>query len=244
MKTAQSIIDQTRELAVRAFAKHVITERSEGRWLLQRIHKDGRPESTYATEIVSVRRGTYVGGDIAPVVFSTGYGLGESLSWSYIGEKATIGMSSDKLTVRWEYELAHAELRTYIAERRAEAAEDGSTFEVDEDRLRLALRAYDRHDFLEHASALDHDWEAVGDMGEVLDARVIYAHAAMGRLCELLKAEEAAKGPDLACVACGHDVRAGGSRKLGDGCPRIVMSSEDGDDVYCEGVLVSAEDES
>src|SRR5690606_1417694 len=143
-QSAEAMLKQTREMATKAFERHVITERSEGRWLIQRIHKDGRPESTYAADIVEVRRGLYVGGDIAPVVFAANLAtVGQSNDIAYyMAQKATIGMGSDKLTVRWDREVAAHELRQYIRE-----CADERDFKIDGDALETALSADSRHEF-------------------------------------------------------------------------------------------------
>src|SRR5690606_1676736 len=103
----------------------------------------------------------------------------------YMAQKATIGMGSDKLTVRWDREVAAHELRQYIRE-----CADERDFKIDGDALETALSADSRHEFCASACealGFDDAWEAVGSMGEVVDARVVYAHAAVQRLWVLLQ---------------------------------------------------------
>lgn len=95
---------QTENQAVRAFEEHEIRTRSNDRILIQKRHKDGGWDSTFAVEIVLLRGGLLVYGDIAHVLF--GYHnaetiegalawLGDGLGSGYVAEKATIGMRLD-----------------------------------------------------------------------------------------------------------------------------------------------------
>jgi hypothetical protein len=207
-KTSADMIRDTRELATRAFERHVITRRTDRSWVLQRIHEDGRPESTYATEVIALElRGLYVGGDIAPVIFGGGgrhpvgtvYWMGECNDLGhYVREKASIGLGGAQMVDRWERELAGDDLRSWIEERREEA-DDESAIVDDEHALHLAFNADNEREFFDHAcEALGGGdaWEAVSGMGVTLDARVIYAHAALARLSVLLREEERQKAAD------------------------------------------------
>lgn len=100
------------ELATEAFALHSLVGGNLGsdRWRIARV-KDGRIQSVYATEIVSLWGGElYVGGDIDCCVFGRftdtpshidklrWIGWGNDLDW-YLLQKAKIGMTdSGKLT--------------------------------------------------------------------------------------------------------------------------------------------------
>lgn len=197
-------------MARKAFERHVITERGEGRWLIQRLYPDGKPESTYWTEICVLRKNLYVGGDIQPVLFEGGYSasagrvrwMGESESWGYIAEKAQAGLRSRESVWKWDAEVAVDDFNRWRAERREEEEGEGGDSDLDEDYVALALAAGDRSEFLEHlGDACDHDWDRMEEfhgMGEILDARVIYAHAALRRLSQLLDQEEAAKPAEAA----------------------------------------------
>lgn len=94
---------QIEEDATRAFAEHEIRSRSRDRILIQRRYRDekGGWDSTFAVEIVLLRGGLLVYGDIAHVLF--GYHnaesiegalawLGDGLGSGYVAEKAAIGM--------------------------------------------------------------------------------------------------------------------------------------------------------
>jgi hypothetical protein len=99
-------------LATEAFARHSLVEGNHGsdRWRIARV-EDGRIQSAYATEIVSLWGGElYVGGDIDCCVFGRyadtpshidklrWIGTTEDLDW-YVSQKAKIGMSdSGKVT--------------------------------------------------------------------------------------------------------------------------------------------------
>lgn len=45
-------LERHRRQAAEAFARHVITKHGDRRWLLQRMHADGKPEWVYAADPV------------------------------------------------------------------------------------------------------------------------------------------------------------------------------------------------
>jgi hypothetical protein len=187
------------ERARKAFATHVITARSGERWLIQRIHEDGRPESTFWVEVAVLRGHLYVGGDIDTVVFKGGpmdpvarvRWMGESKSLTdYVAEKACSGLGSRELVWSWDREVAADDLSRHIAD-----MDEESRVGVDSFYLQEAVAAETRDDFATRAAdAIDDPdaWEYVGSFGELLDSRIIYAHAALARLCALLSESEAA----------------------------------------------------
>jgi hypothetical protein len=191
--------------AAGAFAKHVITKRSEGRWLLQQIHQDGKPDWTMAAEIVCLEgRAIFVGGDIDHTVFSCGprdpiarvRWMGECGDLGYyVRQKARIGTARHPETVdEWHSAVAEEELKIYLADREEEEPGYAESDDFDLEEFESACGADDRDSFYEHAmAAFKHaDFQDFSEMGEVLSPAVIYCHAALARLCVLLREEEAA----------------------------------------------------
>lgn len=95
---------QTEENAVLSFAKHEIVSRSADRILIQQRYSDGGWSSNFSVELVLLRNGLLVYGDIAPVIFAyySSKTIEGALSWlsekmgsSYVAEKAQIGMRLD-----------------------------------------------------------------------------------------------------------------------------------------------------
>lgn len=195
-------LELNRRQAAKAFENHRITKVSDRRWLIQERHPDGKPDWTCAAEIIALEGGgIFVGGDIDHVVFAWGPSdpvarlrwMGECNDLAYyVRQKARIGSRNQDCIDVWDEEIAHEELRAYVEELRAE---DGfSTESVDDDYLESALSADTREHFLDSASKAFPDWldswEVLGDMGMVLCPSVIYAHAALARLCVLLREVE------------------------------------------------------
>jgi hypothetical protein len=198
-------MERHRTQAAKAFSGHSITKQSEGRWLLQRSYPDGRRDWTMAAEIICLEaRSIYVGGDIDGAVFAYGpldpvdrvrwIGECDDLGY-YVAQKARIGSPRHPECVdEWNEDLAHQELMAFFDEVKAQDPElvhDANRF--DGYRLECALSAESRHEFLTEAySAFHGDFdigEAMCGMGVVLSPSVIYAHAALARLCVLLRNE-------------------------------------------------------
>lgn len=197
-------LERNRQQAAQVFANHCITKASDRRWLIQKRYPDGKPDWTFAAEIIALEGAAiYVGGDIDHVVFAHGPSdpisrlrwMGECNDLAYyVRQKARIGSPRhhDCIDV-WDEEIAHEELRAYVAELRAE--DDEPPHGIDEERLAAALSAESREHFLDYATQAfpgwPDSWESIGDMGMVLCPSVIYAHAALARLCVLLREAEA-----------------------------------------------------
>lgn len=197
--------------AADAFAKHVITKRSDGRWLLQRIHEDGKPESTYFVEVICLAGcALFVGGDIDHVVFA--YGPQEATArvrWMgecgdlgyYVRQKARIGSARGQDAIdEWQQDAAVEELRAYLAEREEEEPGYSESEDYDDDYFRWACGSDNQQEFVSNASqAFKHsESEDFYSMGVVLSPAVIYAHAALARLCVLLREEEKAASSEQA----------------------------------------------
>lgn len=194
--------------AARQFAGHIITKRGDRRWLLQQMHKDGKPDWTMAAEIIALENSAiYVGGDLYHVIFAHGP-RGDSpesvwalLRWMgectdlgyYVRQKARIGMGGkgDAPVDEWNEKIAKALFAEYLADPEHEGQLK------DQVSREYAMRAETQQEFVRHArEALGGGYdanEAVFEMGEVLAPRVICAHAALARLCVLLREEENAK---------------------------------------------------
>lgn len=114
-----------------AFAKHEISERGEGRWILQTRYTKP-PEGwdwMMAAEIVALRGRLYVGGDISPVIFGCDNGSPRAkVAWMggtndvgyYVHQKACIGMgvsAAEGVTDQFNEEVARWTLEQYINER-------------------------------------------------------------------------------------------------------------------------------
>lgn len=187
---AQRHLEMHRDRAAKAFANHVITKQSDRRWLLQRMHADGRPDWTMAGEVIALEGSAiYVGGDIDHVLFAYGpedpiarlRWMGECKDLGYyVAQKARIGTGRELVDL-WDEDVAREQLIEYL--------EDGAERVVDKGELDYALEAETREHFYDRAcKALGCDaWEVVGHVGQVLAPRVIYAHAALARLCSLLR---------------------------------------------------------
>ena len=174
---------------------HVISKRSEGRWLLQRPHEGGGWDWTFAAEVIALAGGAlYVGGDIDHMIYAYGpkdpiarvHWLGALTDLGYyVAQKARIRMCRARDTVdEWDSATAHEELRAHVAENPEELE--------NEEALEEACAQETREMFLNHATkALEgHDaWETVAEMGERLSPAVIYSHAALARLSRLLSEE-------------------------------------------------------
>lgn len=188
---------QTIAQASRSFEKHELIKSAEDRWLIQEKYPDGTPSSIFATEIICVwPTQLYVGGDIDHIIFA--YGPRDPVArilWigghgfdGYVCEKARIGMGTPLSD--WSYDIALPELvqlvKEYNEERNwsDEAAEDFvSRLQIEEDYQELFISSL--QDTLPH-DYWDSMWESVMHIGQIPSASVIYAHAAVHKLCQLL----------------------------------------------------------
>jgi hypothetical protein len=126
----------------KAFDRHEIRTRGEGRWTIQR--RNSRPEDSDATgntgwtwimgaEIVCMgHQAIAVVGDIDSMVFAHGgndylrriFWMGRSTSLGYIQEKAQIGTTSRELVTSYEADVARSDLEYRIRERLGELERD------------------------------------------------------------------------------------------------------------------------
>lgn len=205
MTRRQQHIGRHRLQAERAFAQHLISKTGDRRWLLQRLHEDGKPTWTFAAEVIVLEGGgLFVGGDIDFVVFAYGPAdpiarirwLGECDDLEYyVAQKARLGARESQHVLTWDSSVATEELRAFhdmLVEEEGHPLVHGD-FHLDE--FEQALFEENHVDFLSCAvkafPGYPDAWESIGDMGMVLHPAVIYAHAALARLCALLRAPAA-----------------------------------------------------
>jgi hypothetical protein len=195
-------------LAVEAFAEHQLVERDDerGRWMIARRYEDGKLDGHYLTEVISLFGGRlFVGGDISDCTF--GYyssslvgkdlhlaklrwlGTHTDVSY-YVAQKASIGMSdAGKLTEEYNSEVAEAQLKEhaeYLRENDGDADEIG-VLEAAVDRDGWDRCTGTREELWEYLMSNRQYPPDLPDFGMVTAPRVIYAWAAMRRLCELLE---------------------------------------------------------
>jgi len=196
---AQKKLDETKRRAGKAFAEHCLISNGERWWHLARRKPDGAVDSRYSTDVYCGHFGEiYVGGDIDVVVFSyfsdsrdlrarlAWIGRAKDLSY-YVARKAAIGMSDREYIYKWDEDYARLQLQELKQEMETEEALTGSAREaIDQaledigDKHRAAICA-------DLYTAISFDWlESLGDFGMLLSGRVVYAWAALGRLCDLL----------------------------------------------------------
>ncbi len=197
-------LDRHRQQAAKAFAGHQITKRSDGRWLLQQSHPDGAPDWTMAAEVICLEANSiYVGGDIDGAVFAYGpRDFIQRIRWMgecndlgyYVAQKARIGSPRHQSSVtEWNQDIAAQELQAWLADLKKEDPLVDQDDRFDSCQWERALSADHEHEFVSAAyDAFHGDFdigEALCGMGKVLSPAVIYAHAALARLCLLLRRE-------------------------------------------------------
>jgi len=190
-ESAQTLLERTVKQCQQAFVKHVITKTSDRRWLIQRLYDDGKPDWTYAAEIICTEgNGIFVGGDIYPMIFAYGpkdpverlYWMGTSTDIGYyVAQKAAIGMGR-RITEEWNSDVAHFEVKKHMAA----APEDYPI--LDQDAFEDAMQTSDHESFMDYMvkACGNAVYEWIDNVGMVLTGTVICAHAAITRLCELL----------------------------------------------------------
>lgn len=216
-QSPQQYVDRMTESARSQFMQHQIRREEHGRWLLQQRHKDGGWDWNMAAEIVALwdDKSLFVGGDIQNLVFSYGpKDIDERLRWigdsgdimHYVHEKASIGTGSS-IADGWVPEVAGYILDREIDERRKQMLDDivvenpETEERIESDEVLQALR-YARDGLVydgEHA-VMDHLFRSgVFDGGDILNLSpvpapgVIFAWAAVRRLCEIRHGDEAMK---------------------------------------------------
>lgn len=191
--------------ARRCFVTHQISKRSEGRWLLQKRYPDDKGwDWTMAAEVISLAGGgLFVGGDLHCVIFGW-YSPGDDhegkVRWMgecrdfgyYVMQKATIG-TGWQLVEHYDEDAARETVAGWLSDIKED--DDIERVNVIEKLERLVDDETVGWDTQQ--SLIDDICERMGyefmddrfDLGIVAAARVHYAYAALGRLCELLDAE-------------------------------------------------------
>lgn len=190
-QSAQQYLDKLIINCKKSFEKHVITKQEDRRWLIQRLYEDGKPDWTYAAEVIALEGGgLYVGGDIYHIVFAYGpkepvarvnwVGLCDDIDY-YVAQKATIGMGHHYVE-EWNSDVAKYELAERIKD-------DPESYEIlDQDAYESALETSEPESFREfmHMAFGSSSYEWVGNVGMVTTGRVVSAWAAVNKLSELL----------------------------------------------------------
>lgn len=185
-----------------AFERHELRRSSEGRWSLHRKLSDGSWDSIFWIEVIVLAGGKLlVHGDIEHVLFAY-YSDRDPLNvvrWMgqcrdidyYVHQKATIGTgrkaidTDDDRVAAWQLAARIEDEKDQLRQvecMTAALAELAAGEHLTPVRQSLAER-------LGRAGYSD-DWEWIGDLGTVPDARLYYAHAGLQRLCVLLGIEQ------------------------------------------------------
>jgi len=217
----------TEALAARAFEKHMIKSRGDGRWVIAKKYEDGAWCGFYMAEVIVGVHGTLiVHGDISPVMFGHYSGYTDPLQvvgWvaysgisSYLQSKAHIAFCAPfdrDLTKSFNPDVAIWELKDRLKDRLQELEDYYEDVdEIDDPEVaawRKAIRGvggdawemvrHELYDDLEDAGCCDVG-EMIWDIGEVPAARLYYAQAACRRLLELLDAEKQEEETKLKAV--------------------------------------------
>jgi len=175
--------------AIDSFRNHEIYGNpSSAHWILQRKNEDDSWSNSFLTEIIclATTRGIHVTGAIEPVNFV--YGPSECydrIKWvgekvppnTYIAEKASLG-SGSKITYAWDPELAQQEIMIMMEQELEpeilQALEESLNY-LEYGREVLLYEAH--YDILEKISSV----------GTHISPRMIFAHAAINRLWQLIR---------------------------------------------------------
>lgn len=211
MPSRRDFVKERCERAIEAFKDHEIVDDREDRWRIAKRDKDGRLTNIHHAEIVSLWGGRlYVGGDIDDCVFAY-YGdhpdHRSKLRWMgcckdvsyYVRQKAQMGLTDNgQLVDEFDAQVAEDDLDYYLKQELERINENAATDEEREDDEKRMRSVF------EHAKEMVHDdphelrtylynelndvdaWEWLGGLGNIVSHRVIYAWAALRRLCELL----------------------------------------------------------
>lgn len=199
--------DSTKKLiaeAQAAFADHEIILDKPDRWRIAKKYPDGAICLDHLAEIISIRGGLFVGGDLSPVVFQyfdSQYPIAQVI-WiggvktdvDYICEKASIGFGTDELVWVYDADEAVLDLQWHrnqydsedVHEKFYQSVIDGvidATEDGDESLCREVLQQ------------IPDSWE--WNIGRIPSTRVIYAWQACRKLMRLL---QVTKEKDPICI--------------------------------------------
>lgn len=186
----------TIQRALEAFKDHHLIrgDKTSDRWVLARKYEDGAVDSTMLTEVVSLWGGRiFVGGDIDDCSFAYYSDRRDHLSklaWMgrcqdifyYVAQKAQIGLNDGgALTWVWDSDAARYDLYQLAMAEDATADEKACFIEamgyVDDGEFMVWEKLY---------NGVTNPCDLPGKLGKRLSSRVIYAWAALHRLCEIL----------------------------------------------------------
>jgi len=216
--TKRDFVKERCDRAIAMFKDHALVDNREDRWRIMKREKDGHLTNIHAAEIVSLWGGRlYVGGDIDDCVFAYYSDHLDHLSklrWMgrcndvgyYVRQKASVGLTDGgKLVDEFDERVAQEDLdfqmRGMLEDLQATAgdAEDGGEGEArrikdlfDEAKGRMSDPYMMRQRLYEDLDDPD-AWEWLGSVGNIVSYRVVYAWAAVRRLCELLDEVDHAK---------------------------------------------------
>jgi hypothetical protein len=192
----------TIQRALEAFEQHHLIRgtKDSDRWVLARKYEDGKIRSDMLTEVVSLWGGRlFVGGDIDDCSFAYYSGPSDrfhlrKLAWMgrcqdilyYVAQKAQIGLTDGGALVwTWDNDVARYDLWTMLTDEHAHWSDE------EREGIEDAMRYVDDGEY----RVLDKLCECLEDpagalpgsnFGKRLSSRVIYAWAAVHRLCEIL----------------------------------------------------------
>jgi hypothetical protein len=204
----QHHIDQ----AIDAFKDHEIVDTKDGHWRIMKRDKDGHLTNIHYAEIVSLWGGRlFVGGDIDDCVFAYYGDYSDHLSklrWIgktndvsyYVRQKASMGLTDNgHLVNEYDEDVASSDLDDHLE---TELEGTGRDPEKEENLRSIFSQAkemaYDPVEMRTYLSDELNDcdcWEWLYTIGVVVSMRVIYAWAAVRRLCELLEQKGEIGGP-------------------------------------------------
>jgi len=192
------------------FARHELHSQGERCWLLLRRRDDGGWTNDFSAEIITSPwcGMVTVVGDIDTVsfghCFGTGvvYGVPALLAWlgdtddlSYVGQKARIGMGDSAICSVWSWDDCVVDIEAELA---CDTGDTEWRRLLSRLRDKCSLSGFDsQHQFIDAAYDVarlvdyDGDYDGIGDFGMRIAPRVLNAHAAIRRVCELLRASAA-----------------------------------------------------
>jgi hypothetical protein len=209
--TKRDFVKERCDRTIEAFKNHELVDNREDRWRICKREKDGTLTNVHAAEIVSLWGGRlYVGGDFDDCVFAY-YGdksdHRSKLEWMgkcndvayYVRQKASMGLSDGgKLVDEFDDRVATEDLDYHrdelIAALDSSEVEEGDAQDIKEVFERAKELMSEPHEMCVYLYEELHDsdaWEWLGTIGNIVSYRVVYAWAAVRRLCELLDEKEA-----------------------------------------------------
>jgi hypothetical protein len=193
---SQTLISQ----AIEAFKDHELILNTQDRWRIASRNSNGSICGFYAAEIISLWGGRlYVGGDIDDCIFAyfstnnpENFHL-DKLRWIgkhndvdyYVKQKASIGLTATELTETWDVDTAVKELDLIIEKLQKDPEERVQVDDIIS--VKNTARGWGRHEALEEIQEFNLENLIPINFGMVTSPRVIFAWAAVRRLCELLE---------------------------------------------------------